>query len=331
MFLPALIGIPRVFLYYTFFPMWKTFFTALGAEVLVSPITTKEILDRGVRIAEDETCLPVKLAFGHAEALKSRTDFLFLPRHKSLEPGRYMCPKVIGLPDMLARNLEGLPPILSPEISVIQDPGALRKAFSSVARSLGAREPDVGKAYRLALGELDRYRRLIQEGWLPEDAGNRLLGRTSRGPSNHPLKVAVIGHSYVSCDPHISMNLLKRLEDMGATPMISDMVPPEELERHLTSLRKDLFWTFGRRLLGAGFHFAARPDCNGIILLSAFGCGSDSLIEPYVVNAARGRVPLLNLTVDEHSGEAGLVTRLEAFLDMIRRRERFESHLPAHG
>lgn len=329
--MPALIGIPRVFLYYTFFPMWKTFFTALGAEVIVSPVTTKQILDRGVRMAEDETCLPVKLAFGHTESLRSKADFLFLPRYKSLEARRYMCPKIIGLPDMLGRNLAGLPPILSPEISITQDPGALRKAFSSIARSLGAREPDIGKAYRLALEELDRYRRLIQDGWHPEEANNRLLGRASRGPSNHALKVAVIGHSYVSCDPHISMDLLKRLEDMGAAPMISDMVPQEELDRRLSSLRKDLFWTFGRRLLGAGFHFAARPDCQGIILLSAFGCGSDSLIEPYVVNAARGRVPLLNLTVDEHSGEAGLVTRLEAFLDMIRRRKRFENHVPAHG
>jgi len=59
------VGIPRALLYYQYYPMWKTFFEALGAEVIVSPATTQTMLANGSSRVVADTCLPVKVFLGH--------------------------------------------------------------------------------------------------------------------------------------------------------------------------------------------------------------------------------------------------------------------------
>ena len=62
---------------------------------------------------------------------------------------------------------------------------------------------------------------------------------------------------------------------------------------------------------------------DGIIALSSFGCGPDSLmVDEISYHAKQRKIPVLNLTIDEHTGEAGFVTRLEAFVDMLDRKKR---------
>ena len=99
------------------------------------------------------------------------------------------------------------------------------------------------------------------------------------------------------------------------------MVPAAAIEEGLASLPKSLFWSFGRRQLGAINHLLAAGRCRGVIHATAFACGPEALVGELIEReAARWRTPLLRLHLDEHTGEAGFLTRLEAFLDMIGRR-----------
>ena len=58
---------------------------------------------------------------------------------------------------------------------------------------------------------------------------------------------------------------------------------------------------------------------RGAVYISAFGCGPDSYIRQYIKErlSAAG-LPLLELTLDSHTAQAGLETRIEAFADMLR-------------
>lgn len=87
--------------YYDCAPTWNNFYRILGANVVVSPATTKTTIDAGVSLCVDDACLPVKIYFGHAVALAPLVDFLFVPRLVSIERGKYLCPKFLGLPDMV--------------------------------------------------------------------------------------------------------------------------------------------------------------------------------------------------------------------------------------
>ena len=94
------IGIPRALLYYQYFPMWKTFFKELGAEVVVSHPTTKAMVASGSSRVVADTCLPVKVFLGHVLSLIGKCDYIFIPAIRSVSRKIYNCSKFLGLPDM---------------------------------------------------------------------------------------------------------------------------------------------------------------------------------------------------------------------------------------
>lgn len=131
--------------------------------------------------------------------------------------------------------------------------------------------------------------------------------------------MALIGHPYNIYDNYVSMNMIKRLCNMGITVATAEHLPERVVRSCAARLPKRLFWTLGQCMIGAAFHYLERADVSGMVHVAAFGCGPDSMTGELIERRARALgVPFLNLTLDEHTGEAGVVTRLEAFLDMVR-------------
>ena len=320
------IGIPRALLFYQYFPMWKTFFEKLGLQVVVSGHTTKGILEKGARLCVDEACLPVKVAFGHVAELKE-ADSIFLPRLVSVSPGEYICPKFLGFPDMVKQCAQDLPPLIMTNFNQYRREGDLFAAFSETGRVLGSNPAKVYFAYREALRAHKRHTSLLQRGYMPEDAVKLAGEPPEKGSleqedvSSRPV-VAVIGHPYNIYDGFISMNLIKRLEKAGFRVVTQDHLSEETLRHHAGRLPKKLFWTLGRNMTGGALHYLSDPGIKGLVHVASFACGPDSMTGELIERFVRrmGGKPFLNLTLDEHTGEAGVVTRLEAFTDMINLR-----------
>ena len=74
-------------------------------------------------------------------------------------------------------------------------------------------------------------------------------------------------------------------------------------------------WIINRELVGSILNNLHRID--GIVLLSAFPCGPDSMFDDAIMRKIKD-VPILNLMIDSQSGEAGVQTRLESFIDILR-------------
>jgi predicted nucleotide-binding protein (sugar kinase/HSP70/actin superfamily) len=75
-------------------------------------------------------------------------------------------------------------------------------------------------------------------------------------------------------------------------------------------------------LLGAGYNFFDDPKIDGLIHVTAFGCGPDSMLGRMLeFTAVESNKPFMTIRVDEHSGEAHLATRVEAFMDMLKRKK----------
>lgn len=312
-------------LYYYYFPLWEAFFLSLGAEVVVSPPTTKAILNRGLKHAPDDVCLPVKVAMGHVGELRDRADFIFLPRMVSVAAGEYICPKFLGLPEMVGQCINGLPPLISPDFNLYRrkSPSSF---FAQVGSALGYSPWQVRAAYKRACRVQRQYMRLLESGLFPEEALVALSGRgdaaaaSRRAAWGSPL-VAVIGHPYNIYDAFINMGLLEKLARRGVRVLTADNLDEESVCRGAALLPKRLFWTLGRRTVGAACHYLQEGRIEGMIHVSSFACGPDSLTGEIITRRAyRAGLPFLNLVLDEHSGEAGMLTRLEAFLDMVERR-----------
>ncbi|MFH1775543.1 MAG: acyl-CoA dehydratase activase-related protein [Chloroflexota bacterium] len=325
------IGIPRALLYYEYYPLWRTFFEALGAEVVVSPPTTQAMLSAGSSRVVVDTCLPVKAFLGHVMSLVGKCDYIFIPAVCSVTPRVYNCSKFLALPDMSRAVIPRLPPILDIEVNVNTGQRRLYQAIYRLGRHFTWNPLKVRRAAWAAWqAHLDYQRLMASQGLTPPQAIDPLSGEaeTSAGADAPPqalrgANIAIIGHPYLLYDEHISHRLIRRLKGAGNRVMTPEMLTGEELKAATERLVGGAYWTYEHEVVGAGGHYLD-GEADGVIGIMIFGCGPDSLMMDVVRRwaAKRGNTPFMSLTLEEHTAEGGLLTRLEAFLDMIRRRKR---------
>ncbi len=152
-------------------------------------------------------------------------------------------------------------------------------------------------------------------------AGGRRLC-PARGDSPGGLTVAVVGHPYLLGDQLLNKNLILWLRQSGATVLANTAFGAEELERE-ANLLPDLSWTYERELLAAASLFTRREEVDGVVYLTSFGCGPDSMVMEMFKREMlpSGGKAFMEVVLDEHSAESGVRTRAEAFVDMLRYRE----------
>lgn len=340
------VGIPRSLFYYKFAVFWESFFPALGAEVVVSDQTNKRILDDGVKFCVDEACLPIKLFYGHVLNLAERVDYILVPRFTSISRNEYICPEFGGLPDMIKHTLKGIPRIIDTEVNMRKsDKGGIRAAIETGA-ILGADRRTVVKAYRTALDKLRRNRMSSilnyggakgenrpQGGCPQQDECRKGENRPQESPQENRPRIGVIGHPYNVYDRYVSMDLLGKLSGYGVEAKTIEMVNEADINAQASRLPKPMFWNYGRLAYGAALHMAEAGEVEGFICLSSFGCGIDSFVNDLIERSVRKKfsIPFITMTIDEHTGEAGFDTRLEAFVDMLQWRRQNESYISASG
>lgn len=320
------VGIPRALFYYQYYPGWKTFFEALGAETVVSLPTDKAIFTLGNSRAVAETCLPVKVFFGHVIFLVDKCDCMFIPAIRSLGRKAYNCSKFLGLPDMTRALIPECPPILDPEIDLNKGRRSSYKTIYSLGRYFTS---DGGKIKRAAeevwKTNLAYRSKMAECGFTPIEAingacqGEELSEPSPDTPSM--LNIALIGHPYVIYDDYINHRLISRLKAMGTEVFTPEMAHEEAINIAMAKLVGNPHWTFEADIIGAG-ELYLEAEVDGVITVAVFGCGPDSMMIDVVRHRARElKVPFLHLSLDEHTSEGGLITRLEAFLDMIKRKK----------
>jgi len=323
------IGIPQALLHYQYYPMWKTFFEELGAEVLVSPPTTQAMVSSGSSRVIADTCLPVKVFCGHVLYLVGECDFLFIPAIRSVKSKVYNCSKFLGLPDMTKAVIPESPPILDIDIDINKGKRKLYQAIYELGRHFTWNPVKVRRAAIAAFKAHLCYRQLMSSyGLTPPQAIEKISGGVqpkSLSSYSAPTQatIAVIGHPYLLYDEHINHRLIHRLEQAGNRVLTPEMLTDEELESATARLVSRAYWTYEHEVTGAGQHYL-ESEADGVIGIMTFGCGPDSVMMDMVHRqAARLRtIPFMCLTLEEHTAEAGIVTRLEAFLDMIHRKKR---------
>lgn len=293
------VGIPKGLLYCKYHPFIETFFTELGSEIICSPDTNKEILDEGVKFCVDEACLPIKIFHGHVVYLKDKCDILFIPRIMQLNSREYICPKFCGLPEMVINSIPNMPKIIDEPIYAFS-----KKSLKTWAVHTGflftKNLIKIQKAYNKAIYEQENYRNGIKN-------------------KGFNLNVALVGHPYNIYDKFTNMDVVKKLNKLGIGVITEENVEEDFIINQTKNLFKRPFWTFAKSSYGFSTYLAENNKVNGIIYVSSFACGIDSVVIELIKDKLES-FPFLILKIDEHTGEAGFDTRLEAFADMLERR-----------
>jgi len=299
------IGLPRAMLYYRYGVLWRTFFRELGMEVTVSGPTDREILERGTALAIDESCLSLKIYLGHAAALAGQCDCILVPRISNFGWHRNMCTRFEALPD-LVRNVfrGGAVKVLSYNVDVLEKKSE-ELAFLDMGLQLGCSLKAVHRAYKLAKkAELADHKARVQK----QEALLKQEG----------MKILIAAHCYVAEDPFMGKVAVDYLRKSGVVPLRADLVDRDGALKWSRELSPTCKWEINREILGGIVRYENAVD--GIILLSAFPCGPDAMVNELIARRVKG-VPLLNLVLDSQSGTAGVETRLESFIDIIRFKE----------
>jgi predicted nucleotide-binding protein (sugar kinase/HSP70/actin superfamily) len=327
------VGIPKGLFYHYYYPLWKTFFQDLGAKVVTSSSTNRRTVERGIESAVDEACFPIKVYYGHVRELcHQELDYIFIPRLVSVEPKSYICPKFMGLPDMIRLGVTELPKIIDITVDVSKTDRLLKMDIIRVGQIFTNNKNRIKEAYQHGQDELHRCRKICQDGYNISEAIRLWDGEKIVLPSTYNLNIGVLGHGYSLYDQTISMNLIDRLRKMECRVQVVENLDRNAIEIKAAQIPKRVFWTLGRKAVGSALLMEAQKEIDGIIYLACFGCGPDSMIGEVIERKIKAK-PFMMITIDEHTGEAGMVTRLEAFCDMLYRRRvvTSENYISAHG
>ncbi|EKD49783.1 MAG: hypothetical protein ACD_63C00051G0005 [uncultured bacterium] len=293
------LGIPKAFVLYKHPGLWESFFNKLGVEVISSGLTDKEIMREGVKITESESCLPVKIFYGHCKKLISQNvDAIFTPHYISLREKRLGCPKFFAIGDLIPAIFDNAPEVISPLIDV------QRKNILNTMIVLGKRFVNKKSVLVYAAKKsIEQYKCSI--GKKREELIEKL--RSSRP------KIVLMSHPYNLYDSYVNSDIAKILKGLGVESIMIDAIRvtkpyPQEYFFH---------WDFGIEMLNQ-VDEVLKKNIDGGIQLSTFNCGCDSVLKEFIEKKFRmADIPYMSLIIDEHTAEAGMLTRLEAFVDTL--------------
>jgi predicted nucleotide-binding protein (sugar kinase/HSP70/actin superfamily) len=305
-------------MFYRYFPFWSTFFETLGWKVIISDGLRK----KGRIIYFEDSCLPMKLLVTHSMVLKDRVDHLFIPRLVSLHRNYIMCPKFRGAPDIVRLAIDQKISIIDETIDLRNRGISLLQSFLNIGEKLGASKKESKGAFLKA----EQFYSVLKKEWV--NRINRLplkqlfqfnIPTPSEG-KKETWRVALIGHPYNLFDIDLNKDILTLTKNLGMEILTADLLSEEEINRQTSDLSKEIYWSSGREIVGALFHFLSR-GVDGVIFLTSFKCGIDALLQEFIKRRLKVRrettIPLLILSFDEHTGREGLITRLEAFRDVM--------------
>ncbi|MEN6412894.1 MAG: acyl-CoA dehydratase activase-related protein [Veillonellales bacterium] len=306
------VGIPQAMLYHEFGGLWNIFFQNMGIPVVLSGETNKQILNRGTLLAMDESCLPLKVYLGHVDALLPECSHIFVPRIAQYHPNFHFCAKFAGLPDIVQNTFRlSSDQLISPNIEH-KSPVKQLQALQDTCRSIGLSAVPGYFSYRHSL-----------KSWKNNTSGNTLSKRS----------IAVIGHSYLVKDAFFCHDIMNMLTSRGIAVVTPEHVDNKALYAEAKIFEPDIYWQLSAKIAGAAHFFCRQRNVIGIIVLSSFACGPDSLMNEYITHhiLKKSDKPYIIISIDEHTGSAGLMTRIEAFCDLVEWREKHESSLPSYG
>lgn len=317
------IGIPRALLYYYYYPFWKTLFTELGCEVVLSDETNTKIISEGCHATETEICVPIKIYNGHvAQLLKTDVDYIFVPQMHMVSH-EYYCPKFLGLIELVKYSFENdWDRFMFLYYDTKTDDLSDLKVHMPLCDYLGVSKKQLSQALKKAASKQAEFRRLNTSGYTVTEAYDIFDGKKAAPPAkNQDLTIALLGYVNNVYDPYVSMDTLKRLREMGVRVITFDMLPEDAVKKDKKNI-KEPFWIFARKIYNASKYLIKNGEIDGIIHITAFGCGPDSIIGRLMEgDCDEANIPFLTLRIDEHTGDNHTQTRLEAYIDMLKMRK----------
>lgn len=291
------IGIPRALFYYYYGDFWMLFFDKLGIDYVLSPDTNGEIKRLGNKYSTDEMCMSLKTYIGHVAYLRDKCDFILVPRIDNYGLMEQTCTNFLACYDIV-NNLFNDKIV---DYNICYTNGDTEKsAFIGLGKRLGCSYRESRSAY---------YYALYKSRKIFKNKMNLNLNKLSCDGK----KILIVSHPYNLYDSTIGKPIVQYLEDYGCVVVYSDLFDKKSCMEKSLLLSSGLYWKYSREIIGS--ILLSHDSIDGIIFLSTFPCGLDSLVNELIIRKLN--IKSLNLVIDDMDAFAGIETRLESFIDIV--------------
>lgn len=299
------IGIPRSMYYYYYGEFWEKFFPKFNFEIVLSPKTNKEIMNLGMKYSYDEMCLSLKNYIGHIAYLKDKCDYILIPRIDNYGQNNQTCTNFLATYDLI-KNIFNIN-ILNYNID--EEHGQSEKiALIELLEKFKFPKTKINKIYNEVKKEVE-YQRKIK------------IMKNLEKLESKKIKILIVGHPYNLYDEYIGKSIIKILEKLNIEIIYSDLFNQEEANINSKKISHTLYFKYSKEIIGSIPRLINKVD--GIIFITTFPCGLDSLVNELVIRKVK--IPTLNLIIDDLDSLTGIETRLESFIDVIERRIKIET------
>ena len=291
------VGIPRGLFYYYYGDLWRFFFDRLDISYIISPETNKEIKELGSKYSTDEMCLSLKNYIGHVAYLVDKCDVILVPRIDNYGRNDQTCTNFLACYDII-NNLFDVN-IIDYDICITNNKTEY-KAFKKVGKFFSKSVSDIKGAYLYAC---IMYKKRMK---------SRIIGNMNK-LNVSGRKILLVSHPYNSYDKTIGCMVTNYLEKIGCSVIYSDLFDKNLCIKNSLLLSENLYWKYSKEIVGS--IILCKDKVDGILFLSTFPCGLDSLVNELLIRKLDKKC--LNLVIDDMDAFAGIETRLESFVDIL--------------
>ncbi|MBN2494522.1 MAG: activase, partial [Deltaproteobacteria bacterium] len=298
------VGVPMAFSVHSLWPFYSWFFHSLGVKIERST----RIAPEGVAKQESNYCFPAEIAHGAIQDVLDRgVDYVFLPHFRDMPSTEDVhactCPLTQGLP-FYARHAFGLPEekMLRPLVSFNHGFDSSRRAFEHVAEQLGFTRAEGGRAYDIGIEQYKRFLAAYRK------LGEEVIREVESNPDR--VYIALLGRPYNAFTRDANMGIPRKFTSQGVSVIPFDMIYEDDAD-----IPPNNYWYYGQQNMKAARRIK-QVDNLYLAWISNFSCAPDSFMLHYV-RWLMGHKPYLVLEIDSHTADAGLDTRVEAFLDIV--------------
>jgi len=299
------VGIPRCFSVHTLYPLYSWFFHELGIRTVLSD----EISPEGLARVESAYCFPAEIAHGAVQdILNKKTDYIFVPHFRdmpSMEEDVHanFCPITQSLPYYIKKAFPHVPEekLLSLIVTFKFGESKALEYFLAMGEQLSIPASEITSAFHTAMEKQSDYLR-----------ASKALGRDALQAArehDHPV-IALLGRPYNAFTPEANMGIPRKFSSRGYSIIPFDILPEGD-----EKIFENMYWYYGQLDMKTAALLKDEPNIY-VTYITNFSCAPDSFILHYL-KWMMGTKPFLVLELDSHSADAGVDTRIEAFLDII--------------
>ena len=319
------IGINKSFMVNTYFPLYATFFSEIGYDLVLPETASQKGIDR----RNAAFCYPAELAHGFFHTLLNMDDppeYIFLPYFRSVPTlvknfSSQVCPFVQGetfyLQTTFKKEIDRLKHkgtiFLDPLIDLIDGHHRAKAPLVETALKMGIDRNHALKAFERAVS---RQQACFKE---MKKIGQGVLDELKQ--DSNKFAVVLFGRPYNAFAQEAHLGIPHKLASRGVL-----VIPFDFLNFDKEKDKDNMYWGIGQQLMKSAHLVERHPQLFGTYITN-FSCGPDSFLIGYFRDIM-GRKPSLTLELDSHSADAGIETRIEAFIDILSAYRQISTNSP---